>query len=611
MNAWTKLAFPVFLLLASAFCATQLSRGWIPNDEGVLAQLAERTLQGELSHRDFDEPYSGGLNWINATAFRLFGTRLRSMRIPLLAFYLLFLTALYGLARRWVPPVEAALFGMLCLGWGLPAYFAALPSWYNSCFAGYGTWMLMKHIETRQRRWLFFAGLMGGLSFCMKVVGLYFLAAGIIFLVYQEKILDRDEAPPGDRSLPAAPIMLVIQGAVCLLAVAALLTLLGKRLDINTAIHFLLPGAILASLPLVDELRAPGAAWPNRVRRLAERALIFSAGFVLPVMAFTFYFWRAGAMHALLADLFILPYRRLLFAFHPLPSLWTLWLGLPPSLLLWYSAVRRPPWPRSVEWLLAGSFLAVAFLGNHARVYSAVWLTPRMFVPVWSVAGVVALSSRSPHFKLSAIARTKFFLILVVTAFVSLVQFPLSLGFYFCYVSAFVALSALALFKSFSRSLFWTRMGIMAAYGVFGLMWIAHGEVFMIGQYFYPRRASTLLLPERAGLRVGAFDAAVYTTVVKLIREHSAASEFILAGPDCPEIYFLAQKKNPTRVFYEFFAPEHASSAVLLQAIADHHITVFVYNQMGEFSDLAPGFLEQVSQHFPHSQKVGRFQVFW
>ncbi len=44
-------------------------RGWIPVDEGLLAQTAERVLAGELPHRDFDDCYTGGLAIFYAAAF--------------------------------------------------------------------------------------------------------------------------------------------------------------------------------------------------------------------------------------------------------------------------------------------------------------------------------------------------------------------------------------------------------------------------------------------------------------------------------------------------------------------------------------------------------------
>jgi len=53
-----------------------VNRGWVPHDEGLLGQSAERLLAGQLPHRDFDEVYTGGLSYLHALAFEVGGVRL-------------------------------------------------------------------------------------------------------------------------------------------------------------------------------------------------------------------------------------------------------------------------------------------------------------------------------------------------------------------------------------------------------------------------------------------------------------------------------------------------------------------------------------------------------
>jgi hypothetical protein len=58
-----------------------LHEGWVPHDEGTLGQSAERVLHGETPHRDFDDPYAGGLAYIDAAIFKFFGINLFSLRL--------------------------------------------------------------------------------------------------------------------------------------------------------------------------------------------------------------------------------------------------------------------------------------------------------------------------------------------------------------------------------------------------------------------------------------------------------------------------------------------------------------------------------------------------
>ena len=60
----------IFLRKADTFHS---DRGWIPHDEGMLGQSAERVLTGEVPHVDYEEPYTGGLSLMHALVFRLAG----------------------------------------------------------------------------------------------------------------------------------------------------------------------------------------------------------------------------------------------------------------------------------------------------------------------------------------------------------------------------------------------------------------------------------------------------------------------------------------------------------------------------------------------------------
>src|SRR4051812_32907625 len=169
---------------AAAYVAWHLNRGWVPLDEGSLAHAAQRVLLGELPHRDFDDVYTGGLAYLDAAAFRLFGTTLWSMRLMLFAVFLAWVPAVFYIASRMVRPLMAAGITLLAVVWSLPNYPAPMPSWYNLFFATFVIAALLRFLEDERYRWLFAAGVAGGLSFLGKVVGLYYVAGVLLFLVY-------------------------------------------------------------------------------------------------------------------------------------------------------------------------------------------------------------------------------------------------------------------------------------------------------------------------------------------------------------------------------------------------------------------------------------------
>src|SRR5579859_8044567 len=73
-RGWFSLA--LVLVLSALYIGHELKRGWIPSDDGVLAESAERVLHGALPHRDYHELYGGLLSYLNAAAFRALGTNL-------------------------------------------------------------------------------------------------------------------------------------------------------------------------------------------------------------------------------------------------------------------------------------------------------------------------------------------------------------------------------------------------------------------------------------------------------------------------------------------------------------------------------------------------------
>ena len=97
---WTNVIGVLVVLGSVAYLAGCLHDGWVPHDTGQLGQTAERVLSGEMQHRDFDEPYTGGLGYLHAMAFQLFGIRAESIRWMLLMYFGLFVAAIYLMAVR-------------------------------------------------------------------------------------------------------------------------------------------------------------------------------------------------------------------------------------------------------------------------------------------------------------------------------------------------------------------------------------------------------------------------------------------------------------------------------------------------------------------------------
>ena len=147
--------------VAAAYVAWHLNRGWVPLDEGSLGHAAQRVLAGEVPHRDFDDVYTGGLAYLNATAFRLLGTTLWSMRLMMFGVFLAWVPSVYYVASRFARPLLAAGITLLAVVWSVPNYPAPMPSWYNLFLATFGIAALLRFLEDGRRHWLVLAGIAG------------------------------------------------------------------------------------------------------------------------------------------------------------------------------------------------------------------------------------------------------------------------------------------------------------------------------------------------------------------------------------------------------------------------------------------------------------------
>jgi hypothetical protein len=115
----------------------------------------------------------------------------------------------------------------------------------------------------------------------------------------------------------------------------------------------------------------------------------------------------------------------------------------------------------------------------------------------------------------------------------------------------------------------------------------------------------------RGGVLVPASDGLEYEAVVATLSAH-ARGTFTFAGPDLPEIYFLAGLRNPTRSLLDFLEPSATSADLVLAAIDDRHITAVVTNQKVRYSSpLNPELEAGLESRFPAARTIGRLTVRW
>ena len=620
----TKLLGFLGLLITVAYLAGSMQTSFIAHDEGLLGQTAERTLAGETPHVDFDDPYTGGLTYLNALSFRLLGSRSSSLRVALLVFSTIFVICYYLVAKRLVGPIAATAVAMGAIVWSLKNYFAALPSWYNLFFAVFGVLALFLDVERRDARRfspaLFFAGVMGGLSIIIKITGLYFVAAGLLYVLFDaqkdaQKDADEAASDPGPQRPRHQRLHIGLADLCAWLAppvtLLLLLGLLARRLEAMDVLQFLLPATLVATLPWIAMRRRPEDQGPPSDRRFLARSLQFLLGVALPPVVFSGALvvqHGSAALAALYRGVFELPRLRVGSADFSLPPLSSLLIAAP-LLVLCIPGVQRRlrGWPAmTLVGLGLGALLLLA--GRSAAVYQAIWAPLRSLIPFFIALAAIVLI-RSPDGSAGSPAGRRLFVLAATTAFLSLGQFPYSSGLYFAYTAPALALLIVAVWRGHPDG---RRMQLLLSTFVvlFALVYLNGSDPRSLGYRHQPLTDLELLAPERVNLLVPAVQRRGYEAIAEIVRTRISPSRGIWAGPDAPEIYFLTGRTNRTRHLYEFVDPEWEAQALELTADAD--VGLIVINRQPEFTEpMSDATSDQLVRRFPEGIRIGPMEVRW
>jgi Dolichyl-phosphate-mannose-protein mannosyltransferase len=599
-------AMMVAVWIASvSYVGSRITRDWTPHDEGLLAQSAERLLAGQIPHRDFGDAYTGLLTAYHATAFAIGGHSLLTLRFALLVAFALWVPAFYAIAVRFIPPLAAALATAVAVVWSVPNYSASMPTWYNLFFATAGTWAVIRFIESKARRWLTVAGVCAGLSVLVKIVGIYFIIAVVVFLYWRS--LDAGGKWQGES--PSVRSRRWLRAGVAAVAAIALslglLVLMWHDIGPGTVLQFVLPVAATSVVVAVAGTRSEGIEW----RPLWRDLWAFALGIVVPVALFLIPYVASHAVGALLTGVFISPLRRLVSATLAPPGFGAAARALPIAAGLWITSVSHGRTQRILAWSTIPLALLVLLLSGREVVYSSLIDAARTTVPIAACAAAVLLL-HTQHATRRSLDRQRAVMVVFAAVFFSLVQFPYAATIYFCYVAPLAVLASIAVLYGLSRRVPAAVGGVLLAFLLcFGVGRLNTRAFRSLASGLNPKPNSLLAIP-RGGIRVSPEDSTIYTNLVHTLRAH-ATSDYTLCTPDCPEAYFLAGLNNPTRTTYEFLNDPPISAQSVLQRVDAHQVGVVAVNRQFRFSEIDPALLRALDQQYPDSERVGYFTVRW
>lgn len=611
------------LAIAGVYVGSRIGSGWVPADEGTLSQSALRVLHGQLPHRDFAEIYTGGLSMIHALALRVFGVQLMSLRLCVFLFFLAWVPAVYYVALRFTRAVPAGLIALVAVAWSFPNYPAAMPSWYNLFFATFGAAALLRYLDARRARWLVVAGVCGGVSILIKVIGAYYIAGVLLFLAFLEQSDAQSDGRSGEQSAGTAqwqgntvPYRLFSVSAL-LLFLAIVLYVFHTRLGSGELYHFVLPATTIVGLILLGERNVRQGASSERFGRLLRLVIPFGCGVLIPVMAFLAPYARSGSIGSFFSGVSSSAVARSigLGVIRPVPiekSIFALALAG-----LVAAAMYRREFQGKVVGAAVGLGLGVmlAKAATSSDIVSGVWYSVATLTPLVVVVGAgltvmrragnadgkTMLGDSRPGD--SKLQQQRLMVLICLAALCGLVQYPFAAPIYVCYSLPLTFLAAAAIVASIKK-----KPGTYVLTAVAGF-YLLFGVVMLVPDHIYELthkvgQMDELHLPRAGGLRIEY--AANWADLIHLLQQHSP-NGLMYASNDCPELYFLSGLNDVTR------DDGGAPAEEVLRALQSDDVKVVVINEAPFFpgSQWSPEARAEVMRKFPESRMVGIFHVFW
>ena len=152
---------------------------------------------------------------------------------------------------------------------------------------------------------------------------------------------------------------------------------------------------------------------------------------------------------------------------------------------------------------------------------------------------------------------------------------------------------------------------VLIFYLGFAVFWIHPGFIYNMGTSFLRDDQTAALDLERASLRVSSQDKRDYEALVgEIVRR--ARTDFVLATPDAPEIYFLTGLSSPTRATFELFAEEDFRGERILSALDSTGVSVIALNEEPAFSsEVSEELRAELVARYPYQERIGRFIIMW
>ncbi len=588
------------IIFGGLYLSMYLKLGWCPDDAGVVGQQAFRFLKGEMPHRDFHETYTGGLTVLNAVVFKFFGVNIVYLLRLVLCFFLLSLGCVFLFMRSSVSAGLSILVSLLVLVWAFPNCVSALPSWYVVSLWCFGVLLFDCHRLSCKRGeekggWLVGVGVCGALATLMKINGLILLG-GVSLSICQMSIVRTLEEDEIGKAIPWGAILI---GGILFLHASASAYFFACLPSLGNFVNLFVPNLALNIYLWVILKNAPYRQIDAGV--LFRRISLVLGGFVLTLIFPLMWFLSHSDFESLWAGLIHRPSIRMQSVSSPFPSILLSGWAIPACSLfiagVWGWGKTKD---RTIAWVLG--LLSLPLFMKAIPIESVV-LAVRLALPFIVIAALCYLHGYRDE-RLGAETKVELFLPLSLLVTCSYIQFPSAYISYFFYLSP---LFFITMGKWGGTVWKLPRTGFVSGLGL-----VLFGMIELNPSKFYGKPYESLNLPT-ASLSVPLEQSRVWGPLIKRVQFLSPIEYSpIYAGPDCPEIYFLSMRRNPTKILYEVFEDQKKLAENILETVDKEKCQLVVINLAPNWSKRFPvEFHQALINRFMQVEKYGQFLLYF
>lgn len=542
------------LLLNAFLLMTFYNRSWAPHDDGYWAHVAERVLRGSILNQEIQSRHTGFLHFLNAEIFTLFGVHLKSLRLPLLFLSLLqsLLVFRFFPKEKWL---EAFLAGVAITALGYIQSPTPASHWY--CL--FLTLLLASWIHgvpISQRGRILAAGFLCGMIFLFRQLSGIFVGIGLLAYLALES--------NNSNKSPAFFAKALI------------------GLSILWLTHYLIQAGSLLSFALLG-------FWPLyflflcliRTRQNSFETLRVLAslgiGFFLAVLPLLIYLCQHGAFRIWWRDIYVQASQMI-------------------------ESMPYKNWSDYALYIVGGLAQFTQGPSLALRANGLYWF----FLPLMAFLNgfilMILFRKKVPIRELGL----SFFSI-----FFALTSHTLAIPIYLYYSVGFSLVSLL-----FLSHLFPLR----------GLSLLS-GFLILVGIYFHAgqpaqRGSESILRGERESLvqsqinKINLFiqpkDEALYRDILQTIDDLSLPEETIWVFPNNPEIYFLADRQNASRINFLPMALKSSEDVEeFSQKLFSESPALILFNSRDKYNtEASRRLIEKIRARFDQVKEIGDFEIY-